>query len=428
MLIEDYLKAVQAGDTICQANIMLDIIEEIASGINEKANKEFTEKRKNVIDFYVWQAIAAEDVEAVGRWFRYVTIENCNTEGRIAFLLGNMDRAERLLSSYVDEEIDADEEALFYLGQIYLKQGRYKEAFEVFSRAAEQRKSFMEAGTNAVCAYSLLTGEPIGHYTSESKVIADALKNCRPLSTSGMSSLVINEECMEEVWNLPIFINSRDRVNCLKQLIEWLLKAGYKNLIILDNDSSYPPLLEYYRVIEADSRIKVVRLGKNFGHKALWDCGILEGLDIKTPYAYTDSDVVPIEECPDNFVQELLRTLRKYPGVKKAGSGLYLDDLPESKKETVTWEKHFYTAPIANDLYYGPIDTTFAVYRNVRQYEIKRAIRTRGRIQIRHLPWYYNSYEDMPEDERYYGRHANSSSHISKSFAEQSGNEGGEMI
>jgi len=144
----------------------------------------------------------------------------------------------------------------------------------------------------------------------------------------------------------------------------------------------------------------------------------LEGLDIKTPYAYTDSDVVPIEECPGNFVQELLRILRKYPGVKKAGPGLYLDDLPESKTEILTWEKQFYTAPIANDLYAGPIDTTFAVYRNVRNYTIKDAARTRGRIQIRHLPWYYNSYEDMPEDERYYGRRANSSSHISKAFAE----------
>lgn len=428
MLIEDYLEALQSGDTICQANIMLGIIEEITSGINEKVNKAFIEERKNVIDFYVWQAIANGDVDSVRRWTGYVTIGNSNTEGRAAFLLGNMNRAEKLLSTYAEEEIDADEEALFYLGQVFLKQGKYKGAFEVFSRAAEQRKSFMEAGTNAVCAYSLLTGGPIGHYTSESKVIAEALRNCCPLLEAGMSDFAINEERMEEVWNLPIFINSRDRLSCLKQLIEWLLKAGYKNLILLDNDSSYPPLLEYYRVIEADSRIRVVRLGKNLGHKALWDCGILEELDIKTPYAYTDSDVLPIEECPDNFVQELLRILRKYPGVKKAGPGLYLDDLPESKREIVTWEKQFYTAPIANDLYYGPIDTTFAVYRNVRKYVIKRAIRTRGNIQVRHLPWYYNGYGDMPEDERYYGRHANRSSHISKAFAEQSGNEGGEMI
>jgi len=303
MLTENYLKAVQAGDTFCQASIMLDIIEETAAGMNENTNKEFIEERKNVIDFYVWQAIAVGDVESVRRWTGYVTIGNSNTEGRAALLLGDMDRAERLLFSYVDEETDADEEALFYLGQIYLKQGRYKEAFEVFSRAAEQRKSFLEAGANAICAYSLLTGEPVGHFTSEDETMAETLRDCRPLLTAGMSDFAINEERLEEVWNLPIFINSRDRLNCLKLLIEWLLRAGYNNLIILDNDSSYPPLLEYYRGLDADSRIRVVRLGNNLGHKALWDCGILEELDIKTPYAYTDSDVLPIEECPDNFVR-----------------------------------------------------------------------------------------------------------------------------
>lgn len=178
-----------------------------------------------------------------------------------------------------------------------------------------------------------------------------------------------------------------------------------------------PPLLEYYQSIETDSRIRVARLGENWGHKALWECGILEELDIKTPYAYTDSDVLPIEECPDNFVQELLRILRKYPGIKKAGPGLYLDDLPESKNDIVDFEEKFYNAPIADDLYYGPIDTTFAVYRNVRKYTSRNAVRARGRIQVRHLSWYYNSFEDMPEDERYYGRHANSSSTNSKNLS-----------
>jgi len=272
MLIENYLKAVRAGDTFCQANIMLDIYEEIAAGINEKANKEFIEKRMNAIHFYVWQAIITEDVKSVRRWIGYLTFCDswgCYIAGRAALLLGDLNMAESLISSYVSENLEIDEESLFYLGQVYLKQGKYKAAFEVFSRAAEQRKSFLEAGANAICAYSLLTGEPVGNFTSENKIIAEALRNCRPLPDSRLSSLVINEERLEEVQNIPIFINSRDRLNCLKLLIEWLLKAGYKNLIILDNDSSYPPLLDYYRGLEADSRIRVVRLGKNLGHKAL---------------------------------------------------------------------------------------------------------------------------------------------------------------
>ena len=46
--------------------------------------------------------------------------------------------------------------------------------------------------------------------------------------------------------NCPIFINCRDRITCLSVLVDWLEKAGHENIYLLDNDSSYPPLLEYY--------------------------------------------------------------------------------------------------------------------------------------------------------------------------------------
>ena len=42
---------------------------------------------------------------------------------------------------------------------------------------------------------------------------------------------------------------------------------------------------------------------------ALWRSGILEKLNIKTPYIYTDPDVIPIEECPDDFIKKFLEIL-----------------------------------------------------------------------------------------------------------------------
>ena len=39
--------------------------------------------------------------------------------------------------------------------------------------------------------------------------------------------------------NIPIFINSRDRVEVLKKIVSWLLEKKYNNIYILDNDSSY---------------------------------------------------------------------------------------------------------------------------------------------------------------------------------------------
>ncbi len=78
---------------------------------------------------------------------------------------------------------------------------------------------------------------------------------------------------VQSLWNfpnwrdVPIFINTRDRLGVMKKLIDWLLGAGYRKLIILDNDSTYPPLLEYFSALEKDSRVKIVRLKKIWATK-----------------------------------------------------------------------------------------------------------------------------------------------------------------
>ncbi len=71
--------------------------------------------------------------------------------------------------------------------------------------------------------------------------------------------------------DLPVFIVTRDRVAALSRLVTWLENEGMTNLVILDNDSTYPPLLEYL-----DSTPHTVfRLGRNIGHTAPWDAAWL---------------------------------------------------------------------------------------------------------------------------------------------------------
>ena len=60
------------------------------------------------------------------------------------------------------------------------------------------------------------------------------------------------------------------------------------------------------------------------------------------------------------------------------------------------------------DLYFAPVDTTFALYRNFRHYHLHISARTAGGKMARHLPWYYD-YDHLPEDEKYYMEHANRS-------------------
>ena len=127
--------------------------------------------------------------------------------------------------------------------------------------------------------------------------------------------------------DIPIFINARDRVVCMKKQIEWLLKADYRKIYILDNDSTYGGLISYYDYLSRQRQVKIVLLHNNMGHEALWKSGILEQLNIKTPYIYTDPDILPTEDCPENLVDVLLSVLRRYPYLNKVGVGLKTDDL-----------------------------------------------------------------------------------------------------
>ena len=222
---------------------------------------------------------------------------------------------------------------------------------------------------------------------------------------------------VSSLWNfcdwqdVPIFINARDRVGVMKKLIDWLLDAGYRNLIILDNDSTYKKLLKYYKELEKDSRVKIVFLKRNFGYKAIWESKILETLKISTPYVYTDPDVVPAENCPKDFVKKLYKLLDDNHEIRKVGLGLIYDDVTFfGKEETFKREQNYCKGgDIGDNISYAQVDTTFALYANLRSYNLRFSLRTYGDFVARHLPWYFD-YDNLPEDEKYYMEHANKNS------------------
>lgn len=201
---------------------------------------------------------------------------------------------------------------------------------------------------------------------------------------------------------IPIIINNFNRLDSLKKLIDSLEKRGYTNVYIIDNLSTFPPLLEYYKTC----RYTVFRLDQNIGMTALWSSGIYRRFR-NDFFVYTDSDVVPIEECPDDFLLFFLNTLKKYKLAQKVGFSLKIDDLPDCyamKEDVIFWEKHFFDRKRDDFLYWAPIDTTFALYRpygkrkhanyNIEMY------RTAFPYMARHLPWYIDS--ENPDDENQY--------------------------
>ena len=105
--------------------------------------------------------------------------------------------------------------------------------------------------------------------------------------------------------NIPIFIINFNRLSYVKKQVSMLISKGYNNIHIIDNNSSYTPLLKWYEYCHVD----VIRLKRNYGHKVFWKCDLFEKYRIEF-YVITDPDVEPICECPDNLVQIFLNILR----------------------------------------------------------------------------------------------------------------------
>lgn len=205
--------------------------------------------------------------------------------------------------------------------------------------------------------------------------------------------------------DIPIVINNYNRLTSLCKLIDALTSRGYNQIYIIDNNSTYPPLLKYYE----SCPFTVFRLKENLGFKALWKSELKHRF-CRDYYIYTDSDVVPSEFCPDDFIDYFFSELKKRPLTRKIGFSLRIDNLPDSyshKEKVINWEKQFYTR-LKGGLYRAPIDTTFALYRpyaGLSRSRSVKAYRTAHPYQAEHLPWYINSAK-MPDEEKYYVRHS----------------------
>lgn len=214
--------------------------------------------------------------------------------------------------------------------------------------------------------------------------------------------------------NIPIIINNYNRLTYLKSLINSLTKRGYTNIYILDNKSTYPPLLEYYK----SCPFTVIHLSGNLGYKALWESDVFNRFK-RSYYVYTDSDMEINPDCPDDFMQHFLNILKRYPLSQKVGFGLQIDDLPDhfiNKEKVIEHESRFWTREVEPGIYKADIDTTFALYRPYCKgvASIYQEVYRTGRPYIiKHLPWYVDS-NNMSDEELYYVNNISQSTHWSK--------------
>jgi hypothetical protein len=209
---------------------------------------------------------------------------------------------------------------------------------------------------------------------------------------------------MDSWQSIPIILNNRNRFDSLRRMITWLLAAGCTDIRILDNDSTYPPLLSFYDQLPA--RVSLQKLGENIGPWAFWKLDLHKGMT--TPYIVSDADLVPADFCPDHLIRQLAFVAGRFPDCGKVAPGLRVDTISPKYGQCVAafqFEARYWSSPVASGLFAAPVDTTFALYPAGAEFTNRGGnLRLGYPYLLEHTPWQVEE-DALTEEETFYRAH-----------------------
>jgi len=207
---------------------------------------------------------------------------------------------------------------------------------------------------------------------------------------------------MDNWRNTPIFIvNYNNLTRGFQRLVEWLESAEMTNVTIVDNHSTWEPLLAYYKTV---CEMKVLFMPENYGHEVFWKLGYHHFQTER--FIVTDPDVVPAAGCPKDLVLKMHMVADRYKPAK-VGPGIRIDNLPDSyglkdlmlRSECRYWDEAARMSP--GDCFQAAIDTTFALYEPGANKWDGAHFRLDFPYVVEHVPWYIPSAEDHAERDFY---------------------------
>jgi len=215
---------------------------------------------------------------------------------------------------------------------------------------------------------------------------------------------------------IPLVINVFNQHHYLQRMVTQFSENGFRNIVILDNNSSYPPLLAYYQELAAQRTANVIYYNANRGPHYFFLHDLHTHLFESTPFLYSDPDLAWTELSP-SFLSTLFELSHRHK-IFKVGCALTLPTDETLKPEfplfnfnnrTYTvpqWEAQFWQNPLEPNVYSAPIDTTMHLF-NPAYFVQGNALITGARVagpgmEAIHLPWFRS--DTCPDEERAFYR------------------------
>lgn len=214
---------------------------------------------------------------------------------------------------------------------------------------------------------------------------------------------------------VPVIVPVFNLVSYARFMVDQLDNYGIENYIICDNNSTYPPMIEYLNELSKMKRVAL--LGSNIGPRAYAENP--EFLSILPEYfIITDPDLIFNENLPKNFLRKMKRIIDTYD-VSKAGFAIDIDSTKDkffNYDQVRHWEGSYWINQILSydekdPVYAAPIDTTFCLYkksriiselsRNPRGITSTSSVRIAGRFTCQHMGW-WDRQPISKEEEDYY--------------------------
>jgi hypothetical protein len=219
---------------------------------------------------------------------------------------------------------------------------------------------------------------------------------------------------------VPIFIPTFNQPSLLKMTL--LQLAGHSNrIVIFDNNSTYPPMLELLDQVSKD--VDVVMSSRNHGPRIFTEDAQILSL-MPDYFIVTDPDLIYNNDLPSNYIDEMKKVMAKY-NLAKVGFALEVYQEEEIEKfqnasvikqvEEIYWQEEIGKTSTNDIIYNAFIDTTFALNnRDACLYHNKfgrptfryPSARIAGRYTCDHVGWWRKDLIPQESDElEFYLKH-----------------------